>query len=179
MIIAPIPTAWMVNLGICKRSSLQPYADERELALLLCEMHGFVGPIARELNPITRCEFDVIVAVQLDSRTAFARLGSRRNVNLLLVTLKKKAESLTQKMTLPKSFPRPQSSPTEGFVSLVHVFDLTNQGPFEEDGLVIVRHLLSEVGSTTRRPIAKERCINKAETFYIESCLPVLANSVS
>jgi hypothetical protein len=86
MIIAPIPTAWMVNLGICKRSSLQPYADERELALLLCEMHGFVGPIARELNPITRCEFDVIVAVQLDSRTAFARLGSRHNVNLLLVT---------------------------------------------------------------------------------------------
>jgi hypothetical protein len=79
-------------------------------------------------------------------------------VSLLLVMLKKEylAESFTQNMTLPKSFPRPQSSPSDGFVSLVHVLDFTNQGPFEEDGLMTVRHLLSEVGSTMRRPATKK-----------------------
>ena len=65
------------------------------------------------------------------------------------------ADGLTQKMTLPKSFPKPQSCPLDGLVLLVHVSALTKYGPLVEEGLVIVRHLLDEVGSTTRRPVTR------------------------
>lgn len=47
---------------------------------------------------------------------------------------------------------------------LVQVIALTYQGPVVEVGLVTVRHLLDEAGSTTTRPVMEQRSKYRVET---------------
>jgi len=108
------------------------------------------------LKPIARRELGFVVALNKNSGAASTRL--RRKIKLSVYGVGYLAAGHTQKMTLPKSFPKPQSCPSDGLVLLVHVSALTKYGPLEEEGLVIVRHSLDEVGLMTRRPVTISSC---------------------